>query len=107
MAYLILALERAGLELGPLSHLAATQSLDAQPLRTLSALLHALSHADHPITLLLDDYHCVTCKEVDHIVCTLLEQATPWLNLVVASRTRPAWPAGKPTAGCRKCLLTN
>ena len=28
-------------------------------------------------------------------------------NLVVASRTRPAWPAGKPTAGCRKCLLTN
>ncbi|MEG0818633.1 MAG: hypothetical protein RSG56_04245, partial [Brevundimonas sp.] len=36
LAYLILALERAGLELGPLSHLAATQSLDAQPLRTLS-----------------------------------------------------------------------
>ena len=95
LAYLILALERAGLELGPLSHLAATQSLDAQPLRTLSALLHALSHADHPITLLLDDYHCVTCKEVDHIVCTLLEQATPRLNLVVASRTRPAWPLAR------------
>lgn len=91
LAYLILALERAGLQLGHLPHLAATQSLDAQPLRTLSALVQLIAQAEHPITLLLDDYHSVSCKEVDHIVCTLLEQTTPGLSLVVASRTRPAW----------------
>ncbi|MFP3515272.1 LuxR C-terminal-related transcriptional regulator [Pseudomonas sp. SIMBA_077] len=95
LAYLILAFERAGLALGHLSHLAATQTLDAQPLRTLTALIHALSQAERPITLLLDDYHSVTSKEVDHLICTLLEHATPGLRLVVASRTRPAWPLAR------------
>ena len=41
LAYLILALEHSGVKLGHLSRLAETQSLDAQPQRTLSALVQA------------------------------------------------------------------
>lgn len=92
LAYLILALERSGVQLGHLSRLAESQSLDAQPQRTLRALAHALEHAEQPVTLLLDDYHMVGCHEVNHILQTLIEHTAPWLHIVVASRTRPAWP---------------
>ena len=91
LAYLILALERAGLRLGHLYRLAEAQSLDAQPQRTIAALLQALSQANRPVTLLIDDYHTAACCEVDHIMQNLIEQAAPWLQLVVASRVRPDW----------------
>ncbi len=94
LAYLILALEHSGVKLGHLSRLAETQSLDAQPQRTLCALLQALEQVQQPVTLLLDDYHAVANHEVNSILQTLIEQATPWLHLVVACRTRPAWPLG-------------
>ncbi|WP_300729486.1 LuxR C-terminal-related transcriptional regulator [Pseudomonas sp.] len=92
LAYLILALERSGLKLGHLSRLAESQSLDAQPHRTLRALAHALEQSEQPVTLLLDDYHAVGGHEVNHILQTLIEHTVPWLHVVVASRTRPAWP---------------
>lgn len=90
LAYLILALEHSGVRLGHLSRLAETQSLDAQPQRTLCALVQALEQTQHPVTLLLDDYHAVANHEVNSILQTLIEQAAPWLHMVVASRTRPA-----------------
>lgn len=92
LAYLILALERSGLKLGHLSRLAESQSLDTQPQRTLCALVQVLEQTEHPVTLLLDDYHAVACHEVNNILQTLIEHAAPWLHVVVASRTRPAWP---------------
>lgn len=92
LAYLILALERSGLKMGHLSRLAESQSLDAQPQRTLCALVQVLEQTKHPVTLLLDDYHTVVCHEVNNILQTLIEHAAPWLHVVVASRTRPAWP---------------
>ena len=94
LAYLILALEHSGLKLGHLSRLAETQSLDAHTQRTLCALVQALEQAQHPVTLLLDDYHAVANHKVNSILQTLIEQGAPWLHLVVASRTRPAWPLG-------------
>lgn len=92
LAYLILALEHSGVKLGHLSRLAETQSLDAQPQRTLRALLQALEQGQHPVTLLLDDYHSVANHEINSILQTLIEQATPWLHLFVTCRTRPNWP---------------
>lgn len=92
LAYLILALDQAGLDLGHLPGLADAQSLDAQPQRTITALLHALARENRPITLFLDDYHTAANDQLDHIVQDLLEQGAPWLQWVVASRTRPGWP---------------
>ncbi len=95
LAYLILALDHAGLDLGPLRQLAESQSLDPQPQRTLTALLHALARENRPVTLLLDDYSSTPNEPVDQLVQALLEQAAPWLQWVVASRARPRWPLAR------------
>lgn len=95
LAYLILALDHAGIDLGHLRTLAECQSLDTQPHRTITALLHALARENRQVTLLLDDYHSAANAQLDHLVQTLLEQAAPWLQWVVASRTRPRWPLAR------------
>ncbi len=92
LAYLILALDHAGLNLGHLTGLAESQSLDTQPQYTITALLRALAQENRRVSLFLDDYHTAANDQLDHIVQDLLEQAAPWLQWVVASRTRPGWP---------------
>ncbi|WP_455825166.1 LuxR C-terminal-related transcriptional regulator [Pseudomonas graminis] len=92
LAYLILALDHAGLDLGHLTGLAESQSLDTQPQYTINALLRALAQENRRVSLFLDDYHTAANDQLDHIVQDLLEQAAPWLRWVVASRTRPGWP---------------
>lgn len=92
LSYLILALNQAGLDLGPLTTLALAQSLDVQAHRTITALLHALARANQRVTLFLDDYHLVANPQLDPLVQALLEQAAPWLEWVVCARRRPNWP---------------
>ncbi|MBK5051671.1 LuxR family transcriptional regulator [Burkholderia sp. R-70006] len=92
LAYFLLALEDAGLDLGGLSPLAHSQTLDARPQRTVATLLQALARDGRRFSLMLDDYHRAACDAVDEIVLTLLERGSQWLHLVVASRTRPSWP---------------
>ncbi|HEY0289338.1 MAG TPA: LuxR C-terminal-related transcriptional regulator [Pseudomonas sp.] len=94
LSCLILALENAGLALGHLPRLARSQTLDAQQQRTVSALLQILMHNEHPVTLLIDDYNAAS-DAVDAIMQTLREQAGQRLQLVVASRSRPAWPLAR------------
>ncbi|TFY89156.1 LuxR family transcriptional regulator [Pseudomonas kairouanensis] len=92
LSYLILTLDHAGLHLGHLPRLAQTQALDAQPQRTLTALLHALARENRRVTLFIDDYHCAANPQLDTLVQALLEQAAPWLEWVVSTRIRPSWP---------------
>ncbi|AZF42812.1 hypothetical protein C4J87_2654 [Pseudomonas sp. R1-43-08] len=92
LSYLILTLDRAGFDLGHLPRLAHNQSLDAQPKRTLTALLHALARENRQITLFVDDYHAAANRDLDPLVQALLEQAAPWLEWVVSTRIRPNWP---------------
>ena len=95
LAYLILALDHAGVELAHLPRLAAAQALDVQPQRTIQALLRALAEENRTITLLLDDYHLAASREVDCLLGVLVEQAAPWLRWLVASRVRPDWPLSR------------
>jgi LuxR family maltose regulon positive regulatory protein len=92
LAYVLLALEGAGVELQGLSQRAHAQDLDVNPHRTVAALLGALERGGHRVTLILDDYHLAACSAVDGIVLLLLERASAWLQLIVATRTRPHWP---------------
>lgn len=92
LAYLVVALEEAGLDVGALSPLAHSQALDARPQRTVVALLQALARSGRRFSLMLDDYHRAECDAINEIVLTLLERGSPWLHLVVASRSRPSWP---------------
>ncbi|MDY0745292.1 LuxR C-terminal-related transcriptional regulator [Paucibacter sp. R3-3] len=91
LAYVLLAIERAGIDLGPLVRRAHEQTLEADPMRTVSALLQAVQRAQRRVTLMLDDYHRATSPGVDEIVRMLLERGTPWLRIVIASRARPNW----------------
>lgn len=92
LSYVILTLDRAGLDLGHLPRLAQAQALDAQPQRTITALLHALARENRQVTLFLDDYHCAANPPLDALVQALLEQGAPWLEWVVSARIRPGWP---------------
>lgn len=92
LAYLVLALERAGLPIAQLSALAQTQSLDANPQHTLSMIVAALAQGGERVTLILDDYHRASCAGVDEAVLLLLERASHWVQLVLASRVRPRLP---------------
>lgn len=95
LAYLILALDHAGVVLAHLPRLATSQALDVQPQRTIQALLRALAEEDRSITLFLDDYHLAASPDVGLLLGVLVEQAAPWLRWVVASRTRPDWPLSR------------
>lgn len=92
LSYVLLALEEAGLDIGGLSPLASTRTLDEQPQRTLASLLRTLERRAARITLVLDDYHRAQCPAVDEALLTLLERGSRWLHLVVSTRNRPAWP---------------
>ncbi|WP_288081270.1 LuxR C-terminal-related transcriptional regulator [Pseudomonas sp.] len=92
LSYLILTLDRAGLDLGHLTRLAHAQALDVQPHRTITALLHAFARENRRVTLFLDDYHTAANAALDALVQALLEQAAPWLEWVVSARVRPGWP---------------
>jgi len=95
LAYLIWALEAAGLDVGGLAALAQAQALDVRPQRTVAALLQALANDGRRVTLMIDDYHRASSSAVDEVVLMLLERGSQWLHLVVASRTRPAWPLAR------------
>lgn len=95
LAYLIWALEAAGLDVGGLAALAQAQALDVRPQRTVAALLQVLARDGRRVTLMMDDYHRAASSAVDEVVLTLLERGSQWLHLVVASRTRPAWPLAR------------
>ena len=95
LAYLIWALEAAGLDVGGLASLAQSQVLDVRPLRTVATLLQVLARDGRQVTLMIDDYHRAANSTIDEIVLTLLERGSQWLHLVVASRTRPAWPIAR------------
>ncbi|CRM25887.1 ATP-dependent transcriptional activator MalT [Pseudomonas sp. 44 R 15] len=95
LAYLILSLDQAGVELAHLPSLAASQAMDVQPRRTLNALLQALARENRVVTLFLDDYHLAASAEVSAILSHLLEHAAPWLHWVVASRAQPDWPLSR------------
>ncbi len=92
LAWLMLALESAGLDLGGLSPLAHSQALDPRPQRTAAALLQTLAGDGRRFVVILDDYHRAASSAVDEIVLTFLERANQWLHFVVSGRSRPGWP---------------
>ncbi|RJG15364.1 LuxR C-terminal-related transcriptional regulator [Massilia cavernae] len=92
LAYLVLALERAGVPLESLAPLARSHALDANPQHTLAIIVAALGQGGRRVTLILDDYHRASSAEVDAAVLMLIERASHWLQLVLASRGRPRLP---------------
>jgi LuxR family transcriptional regulator, maltose regulon positive regulatory protein len=69
------------------------QAVPPPPFALLAASLsHDLDELGSDVVLVLDDYHVITNPEIDQILGRLLLHPPRALQLVVASRTEPAWP---------------
>jgi LuxR family maltose regulon positive regulatory protein len=88
-AYVLAALAPTGPGLGE----AAGRLLSAPGTTVLGevvpALLNDLADQTEPVTLVIDDYHTITHREVEDSVALLVEWIPATLCLVLASRTQP------------------
>ena len=93
--YLLLAADQAGSAAGA----AALRRLDAagsDVLRdVLPTFVNALTSAEAPLVLVLDDYHLVTNAQVHTSVATLLERSPPQLHLMLITRSDPPLPLSR------------
>ncbi len=90
--YLLAALERAAP--GAWQHaevmLRAAATHPGEALVT--ALLNSAAALEHPLLLVLDDYHLISTPEIHTSLALLIEYAPPQLRVVLASRTVPPLP---------------
>lgn len=91
LAGLILAVARAGVEVGPLEIAARQQSIDTSLRSTLAALLTSIRQSHKRVVIILDDYHRARSPAVDEVIETLVEHGQGALHVVVSGRYRPTF----------------
>jgi len=93
MAGLILALARAGVDVGPLEVAALQQSIDTNVRPIVAALLEAIRRSsrrsNRRTVLVLDDFHRARSAAVGEVMETLIERGHRELHLVVSGRHKP------------------
>jgi LuxR family maltose regulon positive regulatory protein len=95
LAYLITALQAVAAPIGQ-SLLGALQS--PQPPSTeliLTSLLNEITTLPNNFILVLDDYHVIDSKSVDHALAFLLEHQPPQMHLVITTRQDPDLPLAR------------
>jgi LuxR family maltose regulon positive regulatory protein len=60
----------------------------------LTALVNEITTIPDNFILVLDDYHLIDSKPVDHALTFLLEHLPPQMHLVIATREDPHRPGG-------------
>jgi LuxR family maltose regulon positive regulatory protein len=74
------------------------QETQSQPLpieSLLTNLLNEITAISHNFILILDDYHVIDSKPVDHALTFLLEHLPPQMHLVIATREDPHLPLAR------------
>ncbi len=68
-----------------------------QPMQqaVLTSLVNDLDRIARPITLVLDDYHCISNPMVHAAVTFIVEHAPPNFHVLIASRSDPALPVAR------------
>jgi len=95
LTYLIAALQTIAPDLGG-GLLAVIQSPQPPPIESiLIALLNEITTMPDHFVLVLDDYHLVDAKPVDHALTFLLEHLPPRMHLVIATREDPHLPLAR------------
>src|SRR5438874_6589948 len=95
LTYLVAALQTIAPDIG-VGVLGALQS--PQPPTTesiLTALLNDITAIPDNFVLVLDDYHVIDAKSVDHALTFLLEHLPPQVHLVIATREDPPLPLAR------------
>jgi ATP/maltotriose-dependent transcriptional regulator MalT len=76
--------------------LGALQSPEPPPAEALlTALINEIAAISEPFALVLDDYHVIEAKPVDHALAFLVEHMPPQMHLVIATRCDPQLPIAR------------
>src|SRR6266545_5305028 len=95
LTYLIAALQTvaANIGAGVLGMLQSPQPPPIEPI--LTALLNEITAVPDNFILVLDDYHVIDFKPVDHAFTFLLEHLPPQMHLVITTREDPDLPLAR------------
>src|SRR5207237_3572009 len=95
LTYLVAALQTIAATLGE-GGLGALQSPQPPPPEAmLTALLNDLTTISDHLVLVLDDYHVLDAKAVDHALTFLLEHLPPQMHLLIVTREDPQLPLAR------------
>ena len=95
LAYLIAALQTIAASIGE-GVLAALQSSRPPPTEAaLTVLLNEIATITDNFVFVLDDYHVLDAKPVDHALTFLLEHLPPQMHLVITTRADPQLPLAR------------
>src|SRR5262245_2295724 len=95
LAYLIAALQTISVNLGQ-GVLGVLQAPQAPPIESLlTLLLNEITTIPHKFVLVLDDYHVIDARPVDHALTFLLKHLPPQMHLVIATREDPQLPLAR------------
>jgi len=92
VAYLVLAVSAAGVEVGALLQTAQAQLHEIDAKSSISALIGHIRAAPLPLTIILDDCDRITSPSVDALLRDLIEHADPRLKMILSGRERPSLP---------------
>jgi LuxR family transcriptional regulator, maltose regulon positive regulatory protein len=95
LTYIVAALQTIAPKIGA-GVLVALQSPQPPPIESiLTALLNEMTTLPDQSILVLDDYHVIDSRQVDHALAFLLEHQPPTLHLVIATREDPPLPLAR------------
>jgi LuxR family maltose regulon positive regulatory protein len=89
LMYVVAALQTVAPDVGAGLQGALTSPQPPSPESVLSVLINELASGSHELMLVLDDYHLITAKPIDHALSFLLEHLPPQLHLVISTREDP------------------
>jgi len=92
VAYLVLAINAAGMDVGPLLQTVQAQLHEIDAKSSISALIARIRAAPLPLTLILDDCDRIANASIDALLRDLIEHADPRLKIILSGRERPSLP---------------
>ncbi|SDN68160.1 LuxR family transcriptional regulator, maltose regulon positive regulatory protein [Paenibacillus sp. yr247] len=95
LTYLLAALQTIGANIGE-GVFGALQSPQPPAIESvLTVLLNEITTLSDPFILVLDDYHLIETKSIDHALAFLLDNLPPQMHLVIATRKDPRLPMAR------------
>ena len=95
LTYLVAALQTIEPNIGK-GVLAILQSSQPPPAESiLTTLLNDITTISNNFILVLDDYHVIDSKPVDHVLVFLVEHLPPQMHLVITTREDPHLPLAR------------
>jgi LuxR family maltose regulon positive regulatory protein len=95
LGYLVAALQTVSTEFGA-GILGMLQSSQPPPTESiLTALLNEITTLSENFVLVLDDYHVIDAKPIDHAIIFLLEHLPPQMHLMITTREDPGLPLAR------------